>query len=68
MDLFTQDLLQFPFTIVHWHTEAKVVYKFVSVYRRTFKSRVQQMANSFFRLAKLLLYLSLIVYVHPKIP
>ena len=55
MELFTQDLLQFPFTIVHWHTEAKVVCKFVSVYRGTFKSRVQQMANCFFHLAKFLL-------------
>ena len=54
MDLFTQDLLQFPFTIVNFHTEAKVVCKFVSVYRGTFKSRVQQMAKCFFNLAKFL--------------
>ena len=31
VDLFTQDLLQFPFTVLHWHIKAKVVRKFVSV-------------------------------------
>ena len=31
VDLFTQDLLQFPFTVLHWHIKATVVCKFVSV-------------------------------------